>query len=479
VAAPFTEVDIVRSLAGPLLAVDADGRVAVANPAAKALLGEQIASPGAALPLVTPELWQCVSRCLETGLPDGARLKIQGHAHRLAIVPILHDGRTVGASIQGAAPGGMLRPFVDDQLRSILDSVSDGIWICDGAGIILDINAASERLNSMQAGDYLGKDVRCIVSQGIVDRSATLEVLETKRQAASSSTSPRPASSSWSRPRPCAGQQPDRTGGGQRTRRDRAHQPAPGPAKRPQGRGTLPQRTGRTVPARTVPKGYRGPEPQMQRTLRSLLKLAQMDASRVLLLGESGTGKGLLAKFLHQVSPRSHKPFIQINCPAVPENLFEAELFGYERGAFTGARENGKAGLIELAQGGTLFLDEVGDIPLTIQAKLLKYLDDYGLRRLGGAEAHTVECRVAAATNCDLENLVERRLFRKDLYYRLNTFIVRIAPLRERREDIFGLAEFYLAQQNQRHGKTKRLSPRAMRLLEEHDFPGNVRELVS
>jgi transcriptional regulator with PAS, ATPase and Fis domain len=219
--------------------------------------------------------------------------------------------------------------------------------------------------------------------------------------------------------------------------------------------------------------------PQMQRTLRTLLKLAQMDATRILLLGESGTGKGLLAKFLHQVSPRAEKPFIQINCPAVPENLFEAELFGYERGAFTGAREGGKAGLIELAMGGTLFLDEVGDIPLPAQAKLLKYLDDHELRRLGGGESRTVECRVVAATNCDMEGLVERRQFRKDLYYRLNTFIVRIAPLRERRDDIFGLAEFYLSQQNTRHGKAKRLSPRAMRLLEAYDFPGNVRELVN
>jgi len=303
----------------------------------------------------------------------------------------------------------MLRPFVDDQLRSILDSVSDGIWICDGAGIILDINAASERLNSMQAGDYLGKDVRCIVSQGIVDRSATLEVLETKRQASLI-------------------QHITKTG--------KQLLVTATPVRGANGRIELVSELAELSLLELSQKDIVAQSPQMQRTLPSLLELAQMDASRVLLLGESGTGKGLLAKFLHQVSPRSHKPFIQINCPAVPKNIFEAELFGYERGAFTGARENGKAGLIELAQGGTLFLDEVGDIPLTIQAKLPKYLDDYSLRRLGGSESHIVECRVAAATNCDLENLVERRLFRKDLYYRLNTFIVRIAPLRE---DIFGL----------------------------------------
>ncbi len=479
-AAPFGNADILRSLGRALISVDADGRVAVANAAAEALFGPDVASPGVVLPQVRPDLWRTLSRCLAANAPLAARLDIDGRPLCLSAFPIQKDGRAVGAAALCNEPGKAMLAAMDDRLRSILDSVSDGIWICDGSGVILDINAASERLNSVRAADYVGKNIRCIVDERMVDRSATMDVLRTRRQASLI-------------------QHITKTG--------KQLLVTATPVFDANGAVGLVVVSERDVTelgklrqslqnARKVEERYRSElaelsllelsqkdivaqSPQMQRTLRSLLKLAHMDALRVLLLGESGTGKGLLAKFLHQVSPRSHKPFIQINCPAVPENLFEAELFGYERGAFTGAREGGKAGLIELAMGGTLFLDEVGDIPLAIQPKLLKYLDDHELRRLGGGESRTVECQVVAATNCDLENLVERRQFRKDLYYRLNTFIVRIAPLRERREDIFGLAEFYLAQQNARHGKAKRLSPRAMRLLEDYDFPGNVRELVN
>lgn len=478
--APFAATDILDALSRPIISVDADGRVITANPAALALFGPETIAPGMAMPHTSPELWKTVSRCLETDSPASARMDVGKARLSLTAFPIRHDRRLVGATVLCHAPGGSGHPSMDGRLRSILDSVSDGIWICDGMGVILDINAASERLNSVNATDYVGKNVSCIVTEHMVDRSATLDVLTTKRQSSMI-------------------QHITKTG--------KQLLVTAKPVLDADGEVGLVVVNERDVTelnnlrqglqnARTVEERYRSElaelslfelsqkdivaqSPQMQRTLRTLLKLAQMDASRILLLGESGTGKGLMAKFLHQVSPRSPKPFIQINCPAVPENLFEAELFGYEKGAFTGAREGGKAGLIELAMGGTLFLDEVGDIPLPIQAKLLKYLDDHELRRLGGGESRIVECRVVAATNCDLEILVDRRQFRKDLYYRLNTFIVRIAPLRERREDIFGLAEFYLAQQNARHGKAKRLSPRAMRLLEGYDFPGNVRELVS
>ena len=474
----FTAADILASLPRPCLAVDADGRVTAANAAAGALCGETV-RPGAALPLVRPDLWQILARVLAGGTPECARLDIAGKPLCLTVAPIARDGRIVGATALFGDPGGELHPAMDGRLRSILDSVSDGIWICDGQGVILDINAASERLNSVAAADYIGKNVSCIVAERMVDRSATLDVLRTRRQSSMI-------------------QHITKTG--------KQLLVSATPVLDAAGDVALVVVNERDVTelqnlrqglqnARTVEERYRSElaelslfelsqkdivaqSPQMQRTLRTLLKLAQMDASRILLLGESGTGKGLLAKFLHQVSPRAEKPFIQINCPAVPENLFEAELFGYERGAFTGALEGGKAGLIELAAGGTLFLDEVGDIPLPVQAKLLKYLDDYELRRLGSAEVRTVECRVVAATNCDMESLVERRQFRKDLYYRLNTFVVRIAPLRERREDIFGLAEYYLTQLNSRHGKARRLSLRAMRQLEAYDFPGNVRELV-
>ena len=479
-AAFFSATEILASLPRPLLAVDADGRVTLANPAALDLLGPEVAAPGAALPLVHPDLWQVLTRCLTQNAPDHGHLDVAGKCLCLTAFPIVRDGRAVGATALFGAAGADSHPVIDGRLRSILDSVSDGIWICDGTGVILDINAASERLNSIAAAEYIGKNVSCIVAERMVDRSATLGVLETGQQASMIQHITKTGKQLLVTATPVR----DAAGGvGMVVVNERDVTELTNLRQSLQHARKVEERYRRELAELSLfeltQKDVVAQSPQMQRTLRTLLKLAQMDVSRILLLGESGTGKGLLAKFLHQVSPRSAKPFIQINCPAVPENLFEAELFGYERGAFTGAREGGKAGLIELAAGGTLFLDEVGDIPLSVQAKLLKYLDDNELRRLGGAESRTVECRVAAATNCDLAGLVERRQFRKDLYYRLNTFVVRIAPLRERREDIFGLAEYYLARQNERHGKAKRLSLRAMRLLEGYDFPGNVRELVS
>ena len=217
--------------------------------------------------------------------------------------------------------------------------------------------------------------------------------------------------------------------------------------------------------------------PNMHAILRMALKLSHIGASNILILGESGTGKGLLAKLIHKNSARSGKPFVEINCAALPESLLEAELFGYEKGAFTGAGEKGKIGLFELAQGGTLFLDEIGDMPLSLQAKLLKYLDNHEIRRVGGTRSITVKCATIAATNKDLEHLVTQKAFREDLYYRLNSFLLCIPPLRERREDIAGLTRFYLRESNQAYGCRKTISAQAMRSLLDYRFPGNVREL--
>ena len=154
-------------------------------------------------------------------------------------------------------------------------------------------------------------------------------------------------------------------------------------------------------------------------------------------------------------------------------------MFGYEKGAFTGAKERGKAGLIELAHEGTLFLDEIGDMPLSIQAKLLKYLDDHNVLRLGGLKPRKIDCVIIAATNCDLEDLVKHRRFRQDLLYRLNAFTLRLPPLRERCEDILELCRVWLANYTRKYGVERRFTPRALDALLQHDFPGNIRELKS
>jgi transcriptional regulator with PAS, ATPase and Fis domain len=205
--------------------------------------------------------------------------------------------------------------------------------------------------------------------------------------------------------------------------------------------------------------------------------LAKQEVSNILLLGESGTGKGVLAKFIHKNSPRSRESFIHINCAALPENLMEAELFGYEKGAFTGACEKGKVGLFELAESGTLFLDEIGDMPLSIQAKLLTYLDDKQILRLGGITPIKVNCTIIAATNKDLLTRVEQKKFRLDLYYRLNSFTLHIPPLRDRKEDILALIQHFVKQYNDTYGTQRRISSVAFERLQNYAFPGNVREL--
>jgi len=213
------------------------------------------------------------------------------------------------------------------------------------------------------------------------------------------------------------------------------------------------------------------------RELFALLENVAETDSTVLIYGESGTGKELVARALHYNGPRREGPFVAVNCAALPEALLESELFGYERGAFTGATRS-KPGRFELADGGTLFLDEVGEMGLAVQAKLLRVLDQKEFERLGGTKTIRVDVRIIAATNRDLEADVASGRFRRDLFYRLNVVSIHLPPLRERREDIPLLVEHFVRKFGEKMGrKVRSVSPEAMRLLMDYDWPGNVREL--
>ena len=218
-----------------------------------------------------------------------------------------------------------------------------------------------------------------------------------------------------------------------------------------------------------------GSEP-MLKVCRMIQKLAPTHAT-VLLLGESGTGKERLAQALHGLSPRATRPMVAINCAAIPETLLESELFGYERGAFTGAAKQ-TLGKIETADGGTLFLDEIGDMPLALQAKLLRFLQERLIERIGGRETIAVDVRIIAATNTNLEQAIEQKTFRADLFYRINEVPVVIPPLRERGSDSVLIASYLLQQACKRHGRPQlKLSPDAILAIESYAWPGNVREL--
>lgn len=215
---------------------------------------------------------------------------------------------------------------------------------------------------------------------------------------------------------------------------------------------------------------------KMLDVLAIAMRVAGTDSS-VLLTGETGVGKEEVAKYIHAKSRRAQMPFLAVNCGAIPENLIESELFGYERGAFTGARTTGKPGLFETAQGGTVLLDELGELPLEMQVKLLRVLQTQEVTRIGGVRPVHVDVRVLAATNRDLQQMVDAGTFRADLYYRISVVPITIPPLRDRKQDIMPLARLFIEELNGRYGYRKEFSPGAERALMAYGWPGNVREL--
>jgi two-component system, NtrC family, response regulator AtoC len=224
--------------------------------------------------------------------------------------------------------------------------------------------------------------------------------------------------------------------------------------------------------------GILGQSPAMRAVLDRARQIAALDETPpVLITGETGTGKGLVARTIHASGPRSGRPFIDVNCTALPATLMEAELFGYERGAFTDAKES-KLGLFEAAEGGFIFLDEVGDIELALQGKLLRAIEDRTVRRVGGIRDRKIDVRILAATNRDLQKDVQGERFRKDLYFRLAVILLRLPPLRERADDVLILAEYFLKQYAAKYGRdVRRISAEAEVLLRAYPWPGNVREL--
>ncbi|WP_167505720.1 sigma 54-interacting transcriptional regulator [Desulfosediminicola flagellatus] len=364
------------------------------------------------------------------------------------------------------------------QLKTIIAASSDGIWVCDGEGNVVSINSASEALNGIKSRDIIGKNIIHLLENKSFDQSVTTKVLESGKQETIVQNIKK-----TNRILLCTGT-PARDENGNiamivvnerdltelETLRNRfkENKKLTEKFKEELSEFTLRELVHNTIIADSN---------IMKQILQKSLKLAHIGASNILILGASGTGKGLLAKSIHKNSNRRDNPFVEINCAALPENLLEAELFGYEKGAFTGAANTGKVGLFELAQGGTLFLDEIGDMPLNLQTKLLKYLDDKKFRRLGGTKSIHVDCATISATNRNLQDRVKSNEFREDLYYRLSSFTLEIPSLRDRREDIPGLVRFYLKKYNQKYGRSTHIRSRTVKSLQSYDFPGNIREL--
>jgi len=362
-------------------------------------------------------------------------------------------------------------------LDAILDSIEDGVFIADRDGYALKANAAYEQLTGVSKADLIGKNVEELKKEGVFNVAPiTPEIVATGR----------PASSI------------------QVTRDNRSMTIDGKPIREPDGKVSLVVLYARdiTLMARMRERISRQQElietyqhqmdffiregggitsfiaenSAMKRLMDLLRRIAATDAV-ALVLGETGVGKELFARMIHEASPRREKPFVKVDCASIPENLIESELFGYAPGAFTGAHPKGRVGFFEMADGGTIFLDEIGEMPLPLQSKLLRVLQDRELTPVGSSKSRKTNVRVIAATNRNLEAEAKVGTFRSDLFFRLRVAVLEIPPLRDRPDDILPLARMFLQRFGSRYRKRTTLTLESERILAHYNWPGNVREL--
>jgi len=368
--------------------------------------------------------------------------------------------------------------LVEKAFFEILNVLPEGIWIYDATGKLVMINHAAELLEGIKAKEVIGKTYNEIKEKGLFDSMTAPNVFHTKKEVVLLSYTNRTQKQILITGLPILNEKGDIklvvnalrdvTELTKIQEKLKETQEITRKIKDELTELSLLELKGQEIIAESA---------SMKQVLNVAFKLAAIEAAIILVLGESGVGKGLISKFIHNNSKRKKEPFVQINCAAFPEHLLEAELFGYEPGAFTGASRGGKMGLLELADKGTLFLDEIGDLPLSLQAKLLKFLEDYEVRRLGGVKGKKVDCTIIAATNHNLKEMMKKKKFRRDLFYRLEIFTVQIPPLRERPEDVFELVGCFLKKYNKKYGKKSNISSKTMVKLNNADLSGNVRQL--
>jgi len=364
-----------------------------------------------------------------------------------------------------------------NEMDMIIDSVHDGIYITDEKGFTLRINNKYSQMTGIHKEEVIGRHVSELVYRGYFDNSITLKVLENKKTV-SMLQKIRDGDQLW-----LVTGNPIFNKDGDLVKMFNTVYDM-----------TELNRLRESLKAQEIMNNNQKVELQVLRsqiaevpglignshTIRTVKtkinKIAGVD-STVLLLGETGCGKNVVAKAIHQLSSRSSKPFIEINCGALPEQLIESELFGYANGAFTGAVRGGKAGLLEIAHEGTIFLDEIGELPLHLQVKLLTFLQDKKVRRVGGNNSKEVDVRVIAATHQNLKQLIVEKKFREDLYYRLSVVPIKLPALRNYKEDIYVLTNYFLKKYNGQYKSSVHLSKGVYLALENYEWPGNVREL--
>lgn len=478
---------ILKSIPEGIIASDTQGIMIFINDTAGRIMKPTARQRvGSHISVISNFLSELLSECLRQKKSMRSRdFQCNGKRMEVEISPILKEKTIVGVVyslkekyVFNAGDGLSTSQMLQLQLDAVFNFSELGTWILDGNGIVLKLNPAAEKLIGINATDIQGKNIELLAEKGVIDQALTPHILKSKRPVTKLLHVLKTNRYVMSTGMPVMDQdgnillvvvqELDIT--------------------------TLRSLQGQLDELRVLAEKYKdelshlnlldiktqgiiSESKEMKQVLNVVLKLARFDVSNILIQGESGTGKGLIAQFIHKSGKRKAKPFIQVNCAALPETLLEAELFGFEKGSFTGAGTKGKIGLFEMAQQGTILLDEIGELPLVLQSKLLKCLDNHEIMHIGGLKPIKIDCTIIAATNRDLKTRVAKKKFREDLYHRLNAFSIQLPPLRQRPEDIVALTNFFLEKYNQKYNMRKRLSLKAVHTLQQYEFPGNVREL--
>jgi len=364
----------------------------------------------------------------------------------------------------------LLSRFSTEELIAILDSITDAIFIDDEFGNAMWINKACEDLYKVTRDEVIGKSIYSLEAEGIFSPSVARLVMDQHKEVSIIHKN-KDGKRIMSTGIPIF----DKSGSIKKvisTSRDITELVSL--------KNKLEDMQTNLEELKNREKIYYGDIVANSTAMVNVLQLAERLSnldSTILITGESGSGKGIIAKLIHESGNRRDCPFVKINCGAIPDNLLESELFGYESGSFTGSRKEGKKGLFEVAQNGTIFLDEIAELPLNLQVKILQVIQEKEIQRVGGVTSIPVNVRIISATNRDLSKRVKEGLFREDLYYRLNVVPIQIPPLRERPEDIIPLIKHILQKHNQKLSETKVIDPGTMLVLLKYPWPGNVREL--
>ena len=492
--ADMNEAELFRSMLESvqmgMFAVDTGGRILYLNKFARDALKIPPNPPGRFVKIqdVKPGAWPDFQVVIKTGEP---MLNVPVEYGGLSLVshyyPVFREGAVAGVvtvfkfleDYERLANDLFKTRESEEKIKAIVESSYDGIYATDDHANTILVNSAYEKITGLKASELVGRNMEDLVREGYFDESVSLKVLKEKKAV----TIPQTLKS---------GKNILVTGN--------PIFDANGDVKmvvtNVRDMTELVELQQQLEEVKGMSMAYRDMLKSMQHSsiedndiimvsepmlhVQELIGRVSKTNATVLIYGETGAGKDRVAEEIHQQSKRSENGIlVKINCGAIPENLLESELFGYERGAFTGARREGKTGLFEVANGGTLFLDEIETMPLVLQSKLLRVLQNFEITRVGSTKPVKVDVRIICASNQDLKDLIEKKAFRPDLYYRLNVIPIYIPPLRERRDDIPYLIHFFLSRYNRRHGKKKTLSREAMGLLLSYPWPGNVREVAN